>query len=174
MSRSKKTRKVGENNPKLAPRSKKSERAPARKKQDSGNKAGSRQNPAAPKGQKRAGTDKQDIRLGSKKPVALDIVKEKVAQPKQPKLTDEQLLLQLEEDPRLNKLLDQLEEGRELAADDQQWLERQLAKIEKLMEKLGITDLDQSDEAPGKGHSDDELLEKFESGAELLKQYQDN
>ncbi|WP_188669282.1 GTPase-activating protein, partial [Tersicoccus solisilvae] len=107
-------------------------------------------------------------------PVALDIVKEKVAQPKQPKLTDEQLLLQLEEDPRLNKLLDQLEEGRELAADDQQWLERQLAKIEKLMEKLGITDLDQADEAPSKGHSDDELLEKFESGAELLKQYQDN
>ncbi|MGI2856377.1 Der GTPase-activating protein YihI [Shewanella algae] len=171
MSRSKKTRKVGENNPKLAPRTKKSERAPARKKQDSGNKAGSRQNPATPKGQKRAGSDKQDIRLGSKKPVALDIIKEKVAQPK---LTDEQLLLQLEEDPRLNKLLDQLEEGRELAADDQQWLERQLAKIEKLMEKLGITDLDQADEAPSKGHSDDELLEKFESGAELLKQYQDN
>ncbi|QUN05878.1 GTPase-activating protein [Shewanella yunxiaonensis] len=171
MTRMKKSRKAGDAAPKHAPRTKKSERVLARKKQDSGNKAGSRQNPA---GSASAGGSKtaKDPRIGSKKPVALGQIASESAQPKaaKVKLTDEQKLLQLEEDPRLNQLLDMLEEGRDLSAEDQQWLDKQLAKIETLMQKLGIEDLDE----PVTDHSDsdDALLEKFDAGLEQLQQYQ--
>jgi len=177
MSRSKKTRKGGENSPKLQPRVKKQDRAVATgKRKDSGNKSGSRHNESlilaqAPQQQ---AAKKKDPRHGSKKPIALAIpaavVTDKAAQ-----LTDEQKLLKLEEDPRLNQLLDMLEEGRDLNDVDQKWLDQQLNKIEALMVKLGISD-DMDDDAPSspaKSLSDDELFDKFESGADLLKDYQD-
>ncbi|MFB2649989.1 MULTISPECIES: Der GTPase-activating protein YihI [Shewanella] len=182
MSRSKKTRKGGENSPKLQPRVKKQDRAEVTgKRAEKGNKSGSRHNEAliqAQAPQKKAAQSK-DPRHGSKKPVALALptATEKPATPKvkQPKLTDEQKLLKLEEDPRLNQLLDMLEEGRNLSNDDQQWLDQQLNKIEALMIKLGISD-ELEDEAPAKKSkvdSDDDLFDRFESGAELLKDYQD-
>lgn len=149
---------------------------PTSKKRDTGNKSGSRQNPGTEKQGNRSGKGKQDPRLGSKKPVALELAPQtqpqvKAPKPKQPKLSDEQLLLKLEEDPRLNELLDRLEEGRVLGAEDQRWLDEQLSKIEALMEKLGITDID---EAQGEDSDDDDaLLARFESGADVLKQYQD-
>jgi len=175
MTRIKKTRKGGENGPKRKPKEKKSEEiASSKRKRDSGNKAGSRHNEgmlnkASPSGSGRKSSN--DPRHGSKKPVALALTDAKPqAKTKQPKLSDEQKLLALEEDPRLNNLLDMLEEGRDLSAEDQSWLDKQLSKIEALMEKLGIADID---EAPAqRPSSDDELLEKFESGAELLKDYQ--
>jgi ribosome assembly protein YihI (activator of Der GTPase) len=119
----------------------------------------------------------KDARHGSKKPVALilptSITKPLVVKPKQPKLTDEQKLLQLEDDPRLNQLLDQLEEGRDLSDTDQKWLNVQLDKIEQLMLSLGLTEGDDTPvESPKKQLSDDELLSRFESGADLLKDYQ--
>jgi len=170
MTRIKKTRKAGDSAPKHAPRTKKSERVVARKKQDSGNKAGSRQNPAGSVTAKGSKTAK-DPRIGSKKPVTLgaEVV---TSQPKvaKVKLTDEQRLLQLEEDPRLNQLLDMLEEGRDLSAADQQWLEQQLAKIEALMQKLGIEDLDDTDIVSD--DNDDALLDKFDAGVAQLQQYQ--
>ncbi|ABL98301.1 Der GTPase-activating protein YihI [Shewanella amazonensis] len=176
MTRIKKTRKAGGTAPKQAPRTPKSERVPTSKKRDTGNKSGSRQNPGTEKQGNRSGKGKQDPRLGSKKPVALELAPQtqpqvKAPKPKQPKLSDEQLLLKLEEDPRLNELLDRLEEGRVLGAEDQRWLDEQLSKIEALMEKLGITDID---EAQGEDSDDDDaLLARFESGADVLKQYQD-
>ena len=108
--------------------------------------------------------------------LTLPTATEKPATPKvkQPKLTDEQKLLKLEEDPRLNQLLDMLEEGRNLNDADQKWLDQQLNKIEALMIKLGISD-ELEDEVPAKSKadSDDDLFDRFESGAELLKDYQD-
>ncbi|MCL1075554.1 Der GTPase-activating protein YihI [Shewanella dokdonensis] len=169
MTRIKKTRKAGDAAPKHAPRTKKSERVLARKKQDSGNKAGSRQNPegSAAKGSQAA----KDPRIGSKKPVALGTeVMASQAKVAKTKLTDEQRLLQLEEDPRLNQLLDMLEEGRDLSAADQQWLEQQLAKIETLMQKLGIEDLDETDIVSN--DSDEALLDKFDTGLAQLQNYQ--
>lgn len=187
MSRSKKTRKGGENSPKLQPRVKKQDRAVAtgkRKEKDTGNKSGSRHNESLILAQapQQTSAQKKDPRHGSKKPVALAIPaatpkKEATTKVKQPKLTDEQKLLKLEEDPRLNQLLDMLEEGRELNDADQQWLDQQLNKIEALMTKLGIGD--EMDEAPpaktkaAKPVSDDDLFDRFESGADLLKDYQD-
>lgn len=182
MSRSKKTRKGGENSPKLQPRVKKQDRAVATgKRKETGNKSGSRHNEGLILAQapQQNAAQKKDPRHGSKKPVALAIpvVAETVqtAKVKQPKLTDEQKLLKLEEDPRLNQLLDMLEEGRDLNDADQKWLDQQLNKIEALMVKLGISDdmEDGAPSSPAKSLSDDELFDKFESGADLLKDYQD-
>ncbi|MGL5389985.1 MAG: Der GTPase-activating protein YihI [Shewanella sp.] len=182
MSRSKKTRKGGENSPKLQPRVKKQDRAVATgKRKETGNKSGSRHNEALIQAQapQQKAAQKNDPRHGSKKPVALVTTVATTAtataapKVKQPKLTDEQKLLKLEEDPRLNQLLDMLEEGRDLSDADQQWLDQQLNKIEALMIKLGIADeVDEPAPAKAKALSDDELFDKFESGAELLKDYQ--
>ncbi|WP_394202806.1 Der GTPase-activating protein YihI [Shewanella waksmanii] len=173
----KKTRKANENAPKLAPRTKKKDRVLAGKKQESGNRAGSRHD-AKVINQKAPGGSKQsaDPRHGSKKPVALSLpeTKAEVKKPKQPKLTDEQKLLKLEDDPRLNQLLDMLEEGRNLNEADQKWLDSQLNEIERLMERLGISEEDDLEHVMRTTTgSDDDLLEKFESGADLLKDYQD-
>lgn len=181
MSRSKKTRKGGENSPKLQPRVKKQDRAVATgKRKETGNKSGSRHNEALIQAQapQQKAAQKKDPRHGSKKPVVLvtSIAPAEVKAPKvkRPKLTDEQKLLKLEDDPRLNQLLDMLEEGRDLSDADQQWLDQQLNKIEALMIKLGITDdVDESTPAQAKVLSDDELFDKFESGSELLKDYQE-
>ena len=174
MSRSRKTRKVDQNAPKLAPRQKKQERQLAAKKQKTGNKSGSRHNESLIQQQLGQTTTAKDPRHGSKKPVPLTINKEvaEVKKVKQPKLSDEQKLLKLEEDPRLNNLLDLLEEGRDLNSDDQKWLDAQLTKIEQLMDKLGINDAQAEEDMPKRSRSDDELFDKFESGIDLLKDYQ--
>ena len=176
MSRSKKTRKSNENAPKLAPRTKKQERVLSGKKQVAGNKAGSRHNASMIESQANGGSAKNsDPRHGSKKPVQLNIVKEKKVEnkPKGPKLSDEQKLLKLEEDPRLNRLLDMLEEGKNLSQDDRQWLDKQLNQIEALLDKLGLSDDIEQPQAK-KPASDDDLFDKFESGADLLKDYQND
>ena len=182
MARSKKTRKGGENGPKFAPREKKVDRNSSdSKKPENGHKSGSRHNEALLKQASGNGTTakSKDARHGSKKPVALtlptSITKPLVVKPKQPKLTDEQKLLKIEEDPRLNQLLDQLEEGRDLSDTDQKWLNTQLDKIEQLMLNLGLSESDDTPtQSPKKQQTDDELLNRFESGADLLKDYQHN
>lgn len=179
MARSKKTRKGGENSPKLAPRVKKQDRkAVEGKRAETGRKSGGRHNETLLQQQSPNGAQakKKDPRHGSKKPVALNlptnIAEPLKAKTPQPKLTDEQKLLKLEDDPRLNALLDMLEEGRDLSVDDQKWLDGQLTKIEQLMQKLGITDADDMPTPQAKSSSDDDLLARFESGADLLKDYQ--
>lgn len=175
MTRKKKSRNVNENAAKRAPRTKQSERSVAGKKQNSGNKSGSRQ--AVANATSNAGNNaKKDPRVGSKKPVQL-VMPTAAPAPiaavrpvKQAPLTDEQKLAKLENDPRLNNLLDQLEDGKMLAAEDQQWLDVQLAELERLMEKLGIDDLAEADQV--EFTDDDDLLAKFDAGEDLLKQYQ--
>ena len=176
MAHSKKSRKINENAPKLAPRTKKKERVLAGKKKDSGNQAGSRHNENIVAQAQGAGAKKKDPRHGSKTPVKLALPTQVIAPNKEkgPKLSDEQQLLKLEDDPRLNQLLDMLEEGKELPQDDQKWLEKQITKIEMLMDKLGITEADDLDHVMKSvtKSSDEDLLNKFESGADLLKDFQ--
>ncbi|AQS35353.1 hypothetical protein Sps_00132 [Shewanella psychrophila] len=178
MSHSKKTRKANENAPKLSPRTKKSERVLEGKKKKSGNKAGSRHNSNIVGGKDGSAASRKDPRHGSKKAIKLDLPSQvQVIAPKKeqgPKLTDEQKLFKLEEDPRLNQLLDMLEEGKDLSQDDQKWLNKTLNQIEALMERLGITEEDDLDQVVQStaAVSDDDLLDKFESGADLLKDYQ--
>ncbi|WP_299002496.1 Der GTPase-activating protein YihI [uncultured Shewanella sp.] len=174
MSRSKKTRKSNQNPPQLKARTKKQERVLSGKKQDSGNKSGSRHNESIIQAHASGKSQKNnDPRHGSKKPVPLGLKTEKPTpkKVKSPKLSDEDALLKLEEDPRLNSLLDMLEEGKNLTADDQDWLNKQLTKIEKLMDKLGITDEEEMP-APKATSTDDDLFDQFESGADLLREYQ--
>jgi ribosome assembly protein YihI (activator of Der GTPase) len=175
MAHSKKSRKVNQNSPKLAPRTKKTERVLAGKKKDSGNKAGSRHNENIVGNVNGTGSQKKDPRHGSKVAVKLDLPTKVVAPKKEkgPKLTDEQKLLKMEDDPRLNQLLDMLEEGKELSKDDQKWLENQLNLIEALMESLGIPEEDDLEHVmKSVTSSDDDLFDKFESGADLLKDFQ--
>ncbi|WP_299570988.1 Der GTPase-activating protein YihI [uncultured Shewanella sp.] len=184
MARSKKSRKGGENGPTQAPRVKKADRkVTGSRKKDNGHKSGSRHNEALIEQQSPHVTTSKsnDPRHGSKKPVPLMIKSAEttaapVAKVKQPKLTDEQKLLKLEDDPRFNNLLDLLEEGKDLSADDQKWLNGQLAKMEALMEKLGISDAEelpaQNANTGKKPASDDDLYERFETGADVLKDYQ--
>jgi uncharacterized protein len=178
MARSKKTRKGGENAPKLAPRVKKQDRKVVDgKRAETGRKSGGRHNETLLMQQSPNGIQakKKDPRHGSKKPVALDLptsIAEPIkAKTPQPKLSDEQKLLKLEEDPRLNSLLDMLEEGRDLSDADQKWLDGQLTKIEQLMKNLGITDADDMPAKQHKSSSDEDLLSRFESGESLLKDY---
>lgn len=175
MSRSKKTRKNNESAPQSNTRTKKQERVPTGKKQDSGNKSGSRHNESMIQTHANGNTQKNnDPRHGSKKPIQLGIKIEKPTpkKAKSPKLSDEDTLLKLEEDPRLNRLLDMLEEGKNLATDDQDWLNKQLTKIEQLMDKLGITDEEEVSTSVKSSRTDDDLFDQFESGADLLKDYQ--
>ena len=173
MARSKKTRKVNENAPKHAPRTKKAERQVIGKKRTNGKKPGSRQNEAKLKSESQVVGTAKDPRHGSKKAIALTVetpVKAKATpKPQPPKLTDQQRLLQLEEDPRLNQLLDQLEEGRVLSAVDEKWLNTQLDEMERLMEKLGLSAEDDISDTPQ--DKDEQLLRQFESGESALDMY---
>lgn len=92
-----------------------------------------------------------------KKPIALgpDVVASKpkpakVAKPvveKKARLSPEEELAQLENDERLDALLDRLENGDALSAEEQAWLDQSLDRIDVLMEQLGIAlDDDAEDE----------------------------
>ncbi len=62
------------------------------------------------------------------------------------RLSPEEELAKLENDPRLDELLDRLENGETLSAEDQGWLDAALDRIDELMEQLGIAMDDDEDE----------------------------
>lgn len=55
-------------------------------------------------------------------------------------------LEQLENNECLNQLLDQLDEGKKLSAEDQQFVDECLVRVEQLMTELGIAEEDENDE----------------------------
>lgn len=131
-----------------------------RDKKRSGNASGSRANPVTESQKARSGGGKSsDPRVGSKKPVALgnDVVAVKSVKPakvakepveKKARLTPQEELAKLENDERLDALLDRLESGEALPAEDQAWLDQTLDRIDVLMEQLGIAlDDDVEDDA---------------------------
>ncbi|CCP05113.1 Der GTPase-activating protein YihI [Erwinia amylovora] len=125
-----------------------------RDKKHSGNASGSRANPVtvSQKGDKSKAA--KDPRIGSKKAIALGadaapIKPVKAAKPavaKKPRLTPEEELAMLENDQRLDALLDRLESGETLSAEDQAWLDQSLDRIDVLMEQLGIALDDDADD----------------------------
>ena len=98
----------------------------------------------------------QDPRLGSRKKVPLMV--EFVNKPQkaqavsaaksEPKATLDPMLEleQLENNECLNQLLDQLDEGKKLSAEDQKFVDTCLARVEQLMDELGIADDEENDE----------------------------
>ncbi|MBT0727774.1 Der GTPase-activating protein YihI [Rosenbergiella australiborealis] len=126
-----------------------------RKSKLKGNVAGNRSHPKVAQNQGGTAPQKTDPRLGSKTPVPL-IAEGKVAaapvihataEPE--KMSRQQELRMLENDPRLDQLLDRLEAGETLSSEDQTWLEARLDRIEELMVLLGIEidDDEKDDEA---------------------------
>lgn len=134
-----------------------------KKRKHKGLPAGSRTiDPAEQK--KAEATVKKDPRLGSKKKVPLMV--EFVNQPEKgriikpvpleekPRLAPEVELEQLENNECLNQLLDDLEAGKTLSAEDQKFVDDCLDRVHELMTELGIQD--EEDEA-------EDLLRQFET-----------
>ncbi|SUI62037.1 Der GTPase-activating protein YihI [Serratia quinivorans] len=80
------------------------------------------------------------------------------AKPK-PRLTPEEELAKLENDERLDALLDRIDDGETLSAEDQKYVDQTLDRIDALMEQLGIE----------LGDDDEEEEEKQEDILKLLK-----
>ena len=97
----------------------------------------------------------KDPRIGSKKPISLVVddnssIKkvDKITQSKmtKAKLTPQQELEQLENDTKLDQLLDLVEQGKILTDEQQTYLDNKLNRIDKLMQILGYEDEDFEDE----------------------------
>ncbi|ULR31087.1 Der GTPase-activating protein YihI [Dickeya fangzhongdai] len=125
-----------------------------RQKKHRGHVAGSRTQPSDDRQHNSASDKLKDPRIGSKKPVSLlpegavVAVKAPVAAKEKPaRLSPQEELEMLENDPRLDELLDRLEKGETLPAKEQSWLDETLDRIDILMEQLGISlDDDEEDE----------------------------
>ncbi len=141
-----------------------------------GLKAGSRQAAAADKGAANAAGQKKDPRIGSRKPVPLVVAESQkavVSKPAKPNKSPEQIAEQLakqqqlkleqelaaiENDERLNLLLDRLDDGQSVSAEDEAWLDGKLARHQELLAELGIDDEEDEDEQAA---SPDDLLQRF-------------
>ena len=100
--------------------------------------------------QKQAGQQDSSPLKGSKTAVPLlqpgqSLAEFQKAAEAQNKPALEKRLMQLENDPRLNRLIDKVEQGTKLSKDDQKWFDATLDEIESLVQKLGL-DLDDVDE----------------------------
>ena len=128
-----------------------------RKKKHKGLSAGSRHS-AVDNNKKNQSAVKSDPRIGSRKkiPLMIEMVnkpeKGKVITPIKPETTDVKTKLdpmleleQLENNECLNDLLDQLDEGKTLSAEDQKFVDECLIRIEQLMQELGLSEDDEED-----------------------------
>lgn len=136
-----------------------------------GLKAGSRQQVEQQKG-KSAGKQAKDPRIGSRKPVAL-IVEEKgskstvskAVKEKKLVMTPEQELASIENDDRLNDLLDRLDAGETLEAAEQAWVDQRVDRYQELMDELGIIDND-DDEEIDEAFEESDYAESFQPASE--------
>lgn len=186
MSRSKKSRTAGNSEPKFTGQRKETSsqaqaaRERKRKAKLKGNKAGARNIIESKQTQnKNAKQASNAKRIGSKKPVALMIEEtvqqqEKTVINQQPKvkllksqpqpkaaLAPEKELALIEDDPRLNDLLEQLDNEQSISAADQSWVDQQMARHQQLMKELGWLDED----------GEEDLLQQFEDAASALDEF---
>ncbi|WEF28037.1 Der GTPase-activating protein YihI [Klebsiella aerogenes] len=123
-----------------------------RQKKHRGHAAGSRAGggDAASAGKGRG--QQQDPRIGSKKPIPLGVtestpaVKQHKPKSEKPMLSPQAELDLLENDERLDALLERLEEGGTLNAEEQSWVDAKLDRIDALMQQLGLSYDDDEDE----------------------------
>lgn len=137
-----------------------------RKRKHKGLPSGSRFNGPDNNQNKKSTNTIKDPRIGSKKPISLlqtndSSIKNKVNQPQKTTLTPQQELEQLENDTKLDHLLDLVEQSKTLTDDQQSYLDNKLDRIDQLMKQLGIEDDDFED--------DEELDEPKEDIVGLLK-----
>ena len=155
-----------------------------------GNKAGNRNaietKQGAQQSQRQA---KNDKRIGSKKPVAL-VVNEKQQQAAKPKvlmqpkakvikttaiepktavaeaptvqkLSPEKEIAAIENDQRLNDLLEQMETDVPLTKEEQKWADKQMQRHQELMKELGWLD----------DEGEEDLLQQFEDASSALDEF---
>ncbi|XEI32659.1 Der GTPase-activating protein YihI [Aeromonas veronii] len=141
-----------------------------------GLKAGSRQQ-VEQSNNKSGNSQSKDPRIGSRKPVVL-VVDDKQKKPAAPKvvkekklvMTPEQELASIENDDRLNDLLDRLDAGETLEAAEQAWVDQRVDRYQELMDELGIIDNDddEDDELPFDDGDDAEFDEQKPASEEEL------
>ncbi|MGU5771089.1 GTPase-activating protein [Aeromonas sp. YN13HZO-058] len=141
-----------------------------------GLKAGSRQQ-VEQSNNKSGNSQSKDPRIGSRKPVVL-VVDDKQNKPAAPKavkekklvMTPEQELASIENDDRLNDLLDRLDAGEILEAAEQAWVDQRVDRYQELMDELGIIDNDddEDDELPFDDGDDAEFDEQKPASEEEL------
>ena len=103
----------------------------------------------------------KDPRIGSKPPIPLGVA-EKVTKQHKPKsekpmLSPQAELELLETDERLDALLERLEAGETLSAEEQSWVDVKLDRIDELMQKLGLS------------YDDDEEEEEDEKQEDMMR-----
>ncbi|MBO1520517.1 Der GTPase-activating protein YihI [Oceanisphaera pacifica] len=159
-----------------------------RKAKRNGLAPGSRQNVAEHTTKQGGNKANKDPRLGSKKPVALTPSSpashaEKPPKPTKKQLTEqvaseraqasseltaEQELEQLENNERLNNLLDKVDAGTKLNKADASWLDSTLARHQQLLEQLGLLEADDEEAVDG-----DDLWTRFMDAELDPAQYDD-
>jgi len=138
-----------------------------RQKKHRGHQPGSRANgDVAGAGNKQG--QKKDPRIGSKTPIALGVTDSPVTRPKKPKsekpmLSPQAELELLENDERLDALLERLEEGEALSAEDQSWVDAKLDRIDELMQQLGLS-YDDDEEDEEENARQDDLMRLLKGG----------
>ncbi|MCT4707494.1 Der GTPase-activating protein YihI [Enterobacteriaceae bacterium H16N7] len=137
-----------------------------RAKKHRGHSAGSRASGSSQAQGGKGSSQAKDPRIGSKKPIALGVTEAPAAKPKQhkpksekPMLTPQAELDLLENDERLDALLERLEEGEALSAEEQTWVNAKLDRIDALMAELGIAYEDDEEEDKG-----DDLMRLLKGG----------
>ncbi|MHA1002666.1 Der GTPase-activating protein YihI [Leclercia pneumoniae] len=137
-----------------------------RDKKHRGHAAGSRASGSGASGSSAKNKQQKDPRIGSKTLIPLGVTDTPVTKQHKPKsekpmLSPQAELDMLENDERLDALLERLEEGEALTAEEQSWVDAKLDRIDELMQKLGLSYDDEEEE--------DEEEEKKEDMMRLLK-----
>ena len=122
-----------------------------REKKHRGNAAGSRATGNDSASGSRGQKQQKDPRIGSKTPVPLGVTATPVTRQQKPKsekpmLSPQAELDLLETDERLDGLLERLENGDILSAEDQAWVDAKLDRIDALMQQLGLSYDDEEEE----------------------------
>jgi ribosome assembly protein YihI (activator of Der GTPase) len=162
MTRQKKTRKVGKIGVSKTSSNVRTS-TEKRVKKPLGKPAGSRNSETLNTGNPEAKRINKDPRHGSKKPISLVVDKSpvKATAKKETFFSPAQELAAIEKDQRLATLLEKVDAGKAIAKDDQQYLDRTLARHKVLCNLLGLTDdEDNTDETT---EQSDDLYSKFES-----------
>ncbi|MBJ9259905.1 Der GTPase-activating protein YihI [Citrobacter amalonaticus] len=110
----------------------------------------------------------KDPRIGSKTPVPLGVT-EKVTKQHKPKsekpmLSPQAELDLLETDERLDALLERLEAGETLSAEDQSWVDAKLDRIDELMQKLGLS-YDDDEEEEEEDEKQEDMMRLLRGGS---------
>ncbi|XTZ38381.1 Der GTPase-activating protein YihI [Salmonella enterica] len=127
-----------------------------RQKKHRGNASGSRANGGGDASGSGKGKQQKDPRIGSKTPIPLGVTHTQVTKQHKPKsekpmLSPQAELEMLETDERLDALLERLEEGETLNAEEQAWVDAKLDRIDELMQHLGLSyDDEEEEEEEGK------------------------